>query len=225
MFLSSRLSRLSHIRHGFFGVDYDVGQYTLNEYQNSIKLKNLMQGERFILQDQVHTAIVNTVTESTPLRVIGDALITQRARTILCVRSADCAPILLAHKTQPIIAAIHAGWKGAVLQRVIENTASKLLQIDALKNYVVAVGPCLHQESFQTGAMVYNNVFNKSYFDCNRHFDFSRFVGDKLESLGFQDIDMVPVDTYADSSYASFRRLQHQGKRPKARNASLIMLL
>ena len=222
MLLSSRLSQLPHVSHGFFGIDYDVGQYTLNESKNSIRLKNLMKGARFILQDQVHTSIVNMVTQDTQSRVIGDALITQCSRVILCVRSADCAPIVLAHKTKPVISAIHAGWKGVVLQHILEKTADQLSQIDDLKHYVVAIGPCLHQESFQTGAIIYNNVFNKTYFDCKRYFDFPRFIEDKLKNLGFYDVDVIPVNTYQNPYYASFRR--SQGLEKKARNASLIML-
>ncbi len=42
----------------------------------------------------------------------GDALWTPTPGTGVGVRTADCVPILLAHRTFPFCAAIHAGWRG-----------------------------------------------------------------------------------------------------------------
>lgn len=43
-----------------------------------------------------------------------DAIITDRPRTWLTIRTADCVPILLMEPDHGVIASVHAGWRGAV---------------------------------------------------------------------------------------------------------------
>ncbi len=42
----------------------------------------------------------------------GDGLATDRPGLALCIKTADCQPILLAHQSGRQIAALHAGWRG-----------------------------------------------------------------------------------------------------------------
>lgn len=44
----------------------------------------------------------------------GDALVTNQAQVLLIVRTADCVPVLMADVKQKVVAAVHAGWRGAV---------------------------------------------------------------------------------------------------------------
>lgn len=43
-----------------------------------------------------------------------DALITNRPRVLLTVRTADCVPVLVHDPMAKVVAAVHAGWRGAV---------------------------------------------------------------------------------------------------------------
>ena len=43
----------------------------------------------------------------------GDALISDRAGVLVGVKTADCVPILLVDPDDPVVAAIHAGWRGS----------------------------------------------------------------------------------------------------------------
>ena len=303
MFLSSKLSSLPHVRHGFLTNQYNIGARALHEYENLAKIKSMFHAGDIIYLNQTHSSIVHVVGQPSIIipsegvaeaegashnialdpqgpsglkmtkenvvgqqkgRLTGDALITQKTGLLLCVRTADCAPILIAHKTKPIITAIHAGWRGAILEKIIENTAHILQKSDDLKNYVVAVGPCLHQESFQAGPVIYNNVANKKYFEldpsCLNHkntpscrpewseakqriqigshtgpldfargdnkkaFNFPLFVYDKLQNLGFTEIDIIDVNTYTSPELFSFRRATHQKIAATGRQASVIML-
>ncbi len=51
----------------------------------------------------------------------GDALVTNQAGILLSIRTADCQPILLVDSRRRVVAAIHAGWRGA-LGRIAEKT-------------------------------------------------------------------------------------------------------
>lgn len=225
MFLSPKLSVLPHLRHGFLTKEHNIGTRILHEAPNLLRIKILFQADHIIKSDQQHTSIVNVVDENTKGGLIGDALITQTSKLALCVQTGDCGPILIAHKTKPIIAAVHAGWRGAILEKVIENTATQLKQHDDLSNYVAAVGPCLHQESFQTGPVIYNNVANKKYFNAKRYFDFPLFLHDKLAILGFEDIDIIHENTYTNPKLFGFRKRHHDAANTKGRQGNVIMLV
>ena len=44
----------------------------------------------------------------------GDGLATARPGQALIIKTADCQPILLAHKSGKYVGALHAGWRGNV---------------------------------------------------------------------------------------------------------------
>ncbi len=43
-----------------------------------------------------------------------DALVTNRPRVLLTVRTADCVPVLMHDPVGRVVAAVHAGWRGAI---------------------------------------------------------------------------------------------------------------
>lgn len=72
---------------------------------------------------QVHGEALRLEPEPAPLEAFaasgaeleGDALATARSGVALCIKTADCQPILLAHESGRFVAALHAGWRGNVL--------------------------------------------------------------------------------------------------------------
>ena len=55
----------------------------------------------------------------------GDALVTNQPGILLSIRTADCQPILLVDSRRRVVAAIHAGWRGA-LGRIVEKTVGAM---------------------------------------------------------------------------------------------------
>ena len=53
-------------------------------------------------------------------KIKADAIITDQKKLPIAVLTADCVPVLLYDYRKKIIAAIHAGWKGAC-KGIIEN--------------------------------------------------------------------------------------------------------
>lgn len=81
-----------------------------------------------------------------------DALITENANTFLSVTVADCTPILIYDAKNQAVAAIHAGWKGTVL----DITAKTLQRMtDEFKtnpqDCYVYVGTCIDENSYEVG--------------------------------------------------------------------------
>ena len=65
-------------------------------------------------------------------KIKADAVITDQRKLPIAVLTADCVPILLYDSKKDLIAAIHAGWKGAlkgIVQKVISFMQKKPLFI------------------------------------------------------------------------------------------------
>ena len=68
-------------------------------------------------------------------KIKADAIITNQKRLPIAVLTADCVPLLLYDSKEKIIAAIHAGWKGA-FKGIINKKISSLKEIYKLVNKV-----------------------------------------------------------------------------------------
>ncbi len=82
----------------------------------------------------------------------GDALITSGPGILLTIRTADCLPVLVADKRLHAIAAIHAGWRGA-LARVIEKTVGELQRAFGSRpaDLVAVLGPAIRRCCYEVG--------------------------------------------------------------------------
>ncbi|USO02466.1 MAG: polyphenol oxidase family protein [Alphaproteobacteria bacterium] len=223
MLLAKNLQKLPHVRHGFFDKTLPTGEY-VDQRHNLIQTKNQLNAENIVRLYQTHSSIVHTINTPPKARLIGDALITTQPSLAICIRTADCAPILIAHKSKPIIAAIHTGWRGVILGKIIENTAQELQKLDNLKNYIVALGPCLHQKNFQAGPAIYNNI-SSIFINKKNYFDFPSYIKHKFNKLGFVEIETILIDTYDNPNFFSYRHATHQSKSLLDRQNAAICLI
>jgi purine-nucleoside/S-methyl-5'-thioadenosine phosphorylase / adenosine deaminase len=124
---------------------------------------------------QMHSALVYCVSpgaESAPLEYqlagyptahadhpprtrSGDALITDHAGMLLGIRVADCVPVLLVDSEHRAIAAVHAGWRGA-LGRIVEKAAGEMCRMfnSRPENLLAAVGPSIRKCCYEVGPEV-----------------------------------------------------------------------
>lgn len=86
----------------------------------------------------------------------GDALWTGRRGWGVGVRTADCVPVLIAHREIPLAAAVHAGWRG-LAEGVIGATVAALsarIGLRVADGLLAAVGPCARGCCYEVGAEV-----------------------------------------------------------------------
>jgi YfiH family protein len=104
---------------------------------------------------QVHGADVREVSELDRPEVLahaqGDALIARVEGIGVAARTADCAPVLIAHPSSGHVAAVHVGWRGAVANVVTQ--AIRALAHDPAE-LVVAIGPHIRVGAFEIGEEV-----------------------------------------------------------------------
>jgi hypothetical protein len=85
----------------------------------------------------------------------GDALLTNQPGILLSVRTADCLPILLADARRRAVAAIHAGWRGA-LKRIVEKTVGEMRRLFASRpgDLLAGLGPSIRACCYEVGEEV-----------------------------------------------------------------------
>jgi YfiH family protein len=241
------LSDLPHVGHAFFtrqsGVSTgpfdslnvsttsaDARSHVLENMSRIAKTLSLGTG-RLCLPQQDHTnqaLFLDTPFALTPFegRPTVDALYTSAPGLAVSVNTADCVPILIAHKEKPFVGAIHAGWKGA-LSGVVENTINALERAGCQPfDCVAALGPCIAEESYEVDDVVRAPFLKKSeentrYFKENplnpgRYlFDLPGYVMTLLKNKGVPQVSPPLGNTYTSPDlFFSCRRSFHEQSPP-----------
>lgn len=163
---------------------------------------------------QVHGPVVITV--QTPWAhgagPQADALVSRQPDLALGIITADCAPVLFVGDNGAVGAA-HAGWRGAVAG-VLEATVQALQALGA-KSVQAAIGPCIHQGSYEIGAEMRADVLAESpqaacFFKPGREghfwFDLPGYCAMRLARVDVA-AETLPYDTCArDDLFFSYRR-------------------
>lgn len=253
MITVSALNALANVRHGFFtrnggvseglyasrncglGSGDDPAKVRINRTRCTLELE--IPPENLVTVSQKHTTDVVVVDgpfdpDAIP---VADALITTRPRLAIGVLTADCAPVLLADGAAGVVAAVHAGWKGA-LNGVIDNTIAKMQELGAKPRRMVAgIGPCIAQRSYEVGPefpapFLVEDDNNDRFFAPSRRdghfmFDLPGYVARRLARLNVGEVMPTPCDTCReDSRFFSYRRSVLQGEADYGRMLSAIVL-
>jgi polyphenol oxidase len=242
-----------HARHGFFGRRGGVSTGVYNSlncgpgsgdepekvFENRRRVCAALGAtlDKLAAPRQIHSAkAVATDRAFEPNdRPECDALVTKRPGLLLGVLAADCAPIVLCDPHNGVIAAIHAGWRGAV-GGVIESTMEVMVQLGADAGRTAAgVGPCLSQASFEVGPDLAEAVLNatpwaETLFNPGegdrQFFDLKRYCLGRLARLGVSHMEALTDDTLTQpEQYFSHRASVKAGDRDCGRNMTGIMLV
>jgi YfiH family protein len=74
----------------------------------------------------------------------ADIVATDDPSVVIVVRTADCAPILVADSKRGVVGAVHAGWRGAVQGAAVAGVDAMRREFGSKpSDLVVAIGPCL----------------------------------------------------------------------------------
>lgn len=146
-----------------------------------------------------------------------DAVITDQPGLPVCVKTADCIPVLLYDTRQRIVAAVHAGWRGTV-SRIVQKTVRQMHPLDP-KDLHAIIGPGISLQQFEVGDEVYEAFFAAGFpmeriarrFPSSNgegawHIDLwdaNRFL---LQELGIDDIFVEGTCTRTSEDFYSARR-------------------
>ncbi|WP_277466345.1 peptidoglycan editing factor PgeF [Parabacteroides sp. PF5-6] len=81
-----------------------------------------------------------------------DALITREPDVCIAVTTADCVPLLLYAPEKKVIAAVHAGWRGTVLQIAAQTVAYMVERFDCdVRQLRAFIGPAIGLADYEVG--------------------------------------------------------------------------
>ncbi len=165
----------------------------------------------------------------------GDALVTNIPGLHLAVKTADCVPVLFACKTEKIVAAAHAGWKGAI-GGILESTVSEMKNLGAEERDIVAIiGPCIGPQSYEVSddfkkPFLEQDKLNEKFFRAASRpghllFDLPGYVAERLKKLGIETVYDMARDTLSDEdTFFSYRRATLRGEKDYGRQMSVIAI-
>ena len=194
-----------------------------------------VEADRLVTCYQIHSAIAVTTDAPFPERPEADAVATGTAGMMCGALSADCAPVLIADPGAGIVAAAHAGWRGA-LGGIVQSAVRAMEDLGADPGRMIAaVGPCIGPASYEVGL-----EFQAGFTDANpaferffrpgarpdkRMFDLPAFVLDRLKTAGVAEAEWTGHDTCAEEDlFFSNRRAVLRGEPDYGRLLSAIML-
>ena len=149
--------------------------------------------------------------------------------------TADCAPVLFADPTAKVIAAAHAGWKGA-LAGIVESTVTAMEAVGARRDRIrAAIGPTIGAAAYEVGdeflaAFLARDKANAIFFarrgpDNRHYFDLPGFIASRLVAADIAAIEDLRCCTYTqEGDFHSFRRMTHRREADYGRQISAIVL-
>ncbi len=252
MIKSKKLSKFKNIEHAFFnklggkstGIyrslncgpgSFDNKKYIIKNLA-IVKKKIKTKSKKIILLNQIHSNKYFYIDKESKVnnnKFEGDALITNKLNTPIGVLTADCAPILIFDKKNKMVAAIHAGWKGAyrgIVNKVLKFMISKGC---SSQNITAVIGPCISLKSYEVKQDFIRRFIKKDaklkvFFIKKRnknYFNLSEYLAYQLKSLGIKKIEVINKDTFnIKNDFFSARRSKSHGENDYGRNLSVIVI-
>ena len=251
MIKSKKLAKIKNLKHGFFN---SIGGKSENIYKSLncgtgskdlssnvkknlqiVKKKISKSKKNIFLLHQIHSNKFVYIDDKYKLKTKpkADAIITNQRNLPIGVLTADCVPILIFDNKKNMIAAIHAGWKGAykdIIKRVISFMIKKGCKP---KNVSAVIGPCISVKNYEVkkdfikkfikkdkkNKIFFKNFKNKNFFSLNS------YIHSQLKGLNIKNIEVINKDTFdTKNNFFSARRSNSRNENDYGRNISIIML-
>ena len=184
--------------------------------------------ENMVFVNQTHSSkIVEINKENIGLIHNADGMITKSEGIVLCILTADCAPIIIIGKKY--IGIVHAGWKG-LINGIIENAVRAVLQRgEKTENLKIAVGPHLNFNSFEVQRDFIKNLIKSNKLDYlyeksgSLFFNFTKCISGALDDMLINKYYISDYNTYSNPSlFFSFRYSKKIGKKNCGRQVSFV---
>jgi YfiH family protein len=248
---SKKLKKIKNIKHGFFN---SVGGKSKNIYKSLncglgskdlpsnirknleiVKKKINKSSNDIYLLHQAHSNKFVYIDDKFKLKkkIKADAIITNQKNLPIAVLTADCVPILICDNKKKLVAAIHAGWKGAY-KGIINKVIKFMIKKGCNPNNIMAViGPAISVKNYEVKndlkkRLLKKDKKNKIFFKIRANklfFNLTKYVKYLLSDNKIKNIENINIDTFdANNKFFSARRALSLKNDDYGRNISIIML-
>jgi YfiH family protein len=248
---STKLSKIKDLKHGFFN---SIGGHSKDIYKSlncgpgskdkksnikknlqKVRKKISTKAKNICLVSQFHSNKFIYIDEKykKKKKPKADAIITNQKYLPIGVLTADCAPILIYDEKIKMVAAIHAGWRGAfkgIINKVIKFMIKKGCEID---NMTAVIGPSISHKNYEVKEdfrkrFIKKDKKNSLFFKSSKkklYFDLTKYIHSSLKIINIQHIDIIKIDTFdIKNKFFSARRALKLKHNDYGRNISIIML-
>jgi|TARA_B110001452_G_scaffold84336_1_gene68942 YfiH family protein len=249
---SRKLNKFRNLKHAFFGrlggtssgifKSLNCGPGSSDNKKNVLRnlrivgKKISLSSKKIFLLNQIHSNKFHYIgkwSTSGNNKFDGDALITDRINAPIGILTADCAPILIHDHNKQMIAAIHAGWKGAyknIIKKVVQFMVKKGCSTHSM---TAVIGPCISLKNYEVkqdfikkftqkdrnNKIFFKKIRNKNYFSLNK------YIYSQLKDLNVKSIDIIKKDTFdIKNNFFSARRSIGRKENDYGRNISIIVI-
>ena len=252
MIKSQKLSSFTKIKHGFFnkkggvstgiykslncGIGSKDKMINVERNLKIVKNKINLKSKKIFLVKQIHSAkfvFLNYKSNIKTRSIVGDAIVSEIKGIPIAILTADCVPVLIYDKQKEMIAAIHAGWRGAykgIVQKVIQFMIKKGCEP---KNMIAAIGPAISKKNYEVKLgfkkkFIKKDKNNIKFFTTKKNkinFDLKAYVKNLIRSNSINKIDLIDIDTFDQkNNFFSARKSLKLKDDDYGRNISVIMI-
>jgi polyphenol oxidase len=205
--------------------------------ENRSRVAEYLGAKNVMSAYQVHgtTAVIVDAPWMAGARPQADALVTNTPGIAVGVLTADCAPVLFADPQAGVVAAAHAGWRGA-LAGICEAAVVAMEGLGAKRAGIqAAVGPCIGQAAYEVGPefkdqFISQDGGNSAFFTVagpgrRPHFGLSAYLMHRLGKAGVMVTSMPDACTFTrEGDLFSYRKSQILREADYGRQISAIVL-
>lgn len=178
---------------------------------NKLLKKFGLDSDNSIFMNQVHGDSVKYLRNDLKEIVKAtDGILTKNDKFILCVTTADCAPLVFFSPSKKIIGVAHAGYKG-ILKGIVEKMILKFTTLDVrLSDIFVGIGPCIGDCCYNVSIeriKLFDNRFKfKNKYSKRKgqyYLNLRKIIISVLVSNGIQrkNIEVLPYCTKCNMQY------------------------
>lgn len=246
------MSKFSDVSHGFFnknggiskgiykslncGVGSKDKKTNIKKNLKIVKRKISKKSKEIFLVKQIHGSKSIFLSKNSNIKnksTFADAIITEKKKFPIAILTADCVPLLIFDKKRKMIAAIHAGWRGAykeIVQKVIKFMFNKGCKKEDM---IVAIGPSISVKNYEVGEQfkdrfIKKDKMNIKFFKKEKnkiYFDLPNYVKKQVKLNQIKNIDLLNIDTFnKKNNFFSARRSLKLNHNDYGRNISVIMI-
>ena len=238
----SALCGYDHVAHGIFTREGGVSGPPYGSLNTSLTtgdrpehvrrnlqiVKAIIGGRHLLSMNQVHGSDIVSLRLDAPLpldrMVSADAMITNAAGLALMVKQADCQAVMLFDPVKHVIANVHCGWRGSVLnilEAVVRRMGAEFGSRAADLRAAIgpSLGPCCAE--FRTYREILPEAF-RAFMVSEGYFDFWRISAWQLMKAGVEERRIRIAGLCSRCNTGRF--FSYRARNITGRSASVIML-